>query len=98
VVGMTAAAFADIPAPPFVPQPPRPRPQPPVVAPNFAGGPVKVEWTGRRGAPITLVLAGRNVRAGGFGAIPGAAPGAVTRSPAPAESAPPPPPARGVER
>lgn len=103
-IGMTAATFADIPpGPPFNPQPlpPRPRPQPPAGMVNLVNGRVEVEWTGRRGAPVTLIIAGRNVQLGGGGGgvgaipLPPPVPAPVTRSP---ESAPERAPPRAVER
>lgn len=95
-MGIGAAAFADL--APFPPQP-RPRPQP-IAAGQLANGRVEIQWTGRRGAPVTLIIAGRHLRAGAVGGA--AAPPrdngeGVIRSappvPAPLPIAPP-----GVER
>lgn len=74
-----AAAWADI-APGPGPRPPRPLPPPPQQQAR-----VVVEWTGRRGAPVTLILAAAALQVGPPGA------GAP---PQPGFGAPPPPPPR----
>jgi len=59
VIGMAAAAFADVAPDPLPP----PKTSPLAAAPKLlAGGRVEIEWTGKRGEPVTLIIAGKAMK------------------------------------